>query len=116
MKKINVLTIAAIIIICISVLSGCKRDINYIVDNEPCVSGVVSQIKENYIVISVNNDDKLYESYKSIKVSLNVERKDGSFSGDIGDEVAVYYHGDILETVPAQINNVYAILYIGSNE
>ena len=115
MKKINIFTIVSLII-CISALSGCARDINYIVDNEPCVKGVVSQISETYIVISVNEDDELHKSYKNIEVSRNDERKDGAFGGEIGDEVAVYYDGSVEETDPARINQVYAILYVGDSK
>ena len=83
------------------------------VDNEPCVRGIVSETSEDYIVIDVNEDDEIYESYASLEVSLDIERKDSMSSFNIGDEVSVYYDGNIAETSPARIDKVYAILYIG---
>lgn len=115
MKK-NKLSVIAAVTLCLLILSSCAKDINDIVDSEPCVRGVVSQVSENYLMLSVNSDDKLYNSCKSIQVSLDVERKDGSFSGHEGDEVAVYYDGNIEETDPPRLSRVYAILYIGDAE
>lgn len=112
MKKNNI-TLTIIIIICLLALSACTKDINYIVDNEPCVKGIVSEISDDYIIMDVNEDDELYRSYTSIMVSLDVKRKDSPTDFNIGDEVAVYYNGNILETHPAKIKTVYAILYIG---
>lgn len=115
-KGVNSMFMLSMMICCFLTLSGCAKDINDIVDDEPCVRGVVSEVNENYIVLSINEDDELYNSYQSLQVSLDVERKDGSFSGDAGDEVAVYYDGIIEETDPARVNKVYAILYTGEAE
>ena len=35
---------------------------------------------------------------------------------NIGDNVSVYYSGTILETYPAKINEVYAIILRGESE
>ena len=113
MEKINMAIIAVLACTCLMLLSGCAKDINYIVDNEPCVRGIVSETSEDYIVIDVNEDDEIYESYASLEVSLDIERKDSMSSFNIGDEVSVYYDGNITETSPARIDKVYAILYIG---
>ena len=44
-------------------------------------------------------------------VSLNVENSDGIYSPiQVGDEVTVYYDGNIAESYPMQINKVYAVL------
>ena len=42
-------------------------------------------------------------------VSLDVENKDRMSHFSMGDEVVVYYDGNIAETYPMQINRVYAI-------
>ena len=42
-------------------------------------------------------------------VSLDVENKDSMTHFSIGDEVVVYYDGNIAESYPMQINTVYAI-------
>ena len=110
MRKREMAVIAVLVYTCLMLLSGCAKDINYIVDNEPCVRGIVSETSEDYIVIDVNEDDEIYAS---LEVSLDIERKDSMSSFNIGDEVSVYYDGNITETSPARIDKVYAILYIG---
>lgn len=42
-------------------------------------------------------------------VSLDAENKDDMVDFNIGDEVIVYYDGNIAESYPLQINTVYAI-------
>ena len=42
-------------------------------------------------------------------VSLNVENKDSVTKFNVGDEVVVYYDGNVAESYPMQINTVYAI-------
>ena len=79
MKKL--ITIVMLLIFVLS-LAGCNnKDMNYIIENE----------------------DGEYS------VSLNVENKDSSTHFNIGDEVVVYYDGNIAESYPMQINKVYAI-------
>lgn len=42
-------------------------------------------------------------------VSLDVENKDSYIDVAIGDEIVVYYNGNITESYPLKINTVYAI-------
>ena len=42
-------------------------------------------------------------------VSLDVECADSVTHFNIGDEVVVYYDGNVAESYPMQINKVYAI-------
>ncbi|MBE5875219.1 MAG: DUF3221 domain-containing protein, partial [Lachnospiraceae bacterium] len=53
--------------------------------------------------ILIENEDGEYW------VSLNVENKDSMTNFSVGDEVVVYYDGNIAESYPMQINTVYAI-------
>ena len=59
MRKRDMAVIAVLACTCLMLLSGCAKDINYIVDNEPCVRGIVSETSEDYIVIDVNEDDEI---------------------------------------------------------
>ncbi len=112
MRKVRAVILA--MSLCLFTLIGCSRDINYIVDHEPCVRGTVAETATEAIVIDVASEDELYEEYSSIRVSLDVERKDSMTEFDVGDEVAVYYDGSITGSDPAEINTVYAILLIGT--
>lgn len=99
MKKFTALVLT---LFCIISLTGCdNRSMNYIIDNEPSITGIVNDTNENSILIK--NEDGEYW------VSLNVENKDSMTHFSIGDEVVVYYDGNIAESYPMQINTVYAI-------
>ena len=99
MKKLIALVLA---LICVLSLAGCNnRSMNYIISNEPSITGIVKETNENAILFE--NDDGEYW------VSLNVESKDSVTNFNVGDEVVVYYDGNIAESYPMQINTVYAI-------
>ena len=91
-----------------------------VIQHKPRFAGVVVEVygKES-VLVKVNKNDAIYKSshneavYKSshlIKVSLDVIKKDAISYYNVGDEITVYYDGNILETYPAQVNKVYATL------
>ena len=99
MKKLIALVLA---LVCVLSLVGCNnRSMDYIIENEPSIMGVVKDTNDNSILIE--NEDGEYW------VSLNAENKDSMTHFSIGDEVVVYYDGNIAESYPMQINTVYAI-------
>ena len=103
MKKL----IAVLLLLnCMLGLVGCNnRSMNYIIANEPNITGVVKEANEQSILIE--NEKGEYW------VSLNVENKDSTTHFNLGDEVVVYYNGIIAESYPMQINTVYAITLKG---
>ena len=89
-------------ILCFLSLAGCDRkSMNYIIQNEPSIPGIVRDTTENAILIE--NEDGEYW------VSLDVENGDSMTHFQIGDQVMVYFDGSIAESCPMQINRVYAI-------
>ncbi|MBR7178424.1 MAG: DUF3221 domain-containing protein [Oscillospiraceae bacterium] len=99
MKKLIALVLA---LVCVLGMVGCNnRSMNYIVSNEPSITGIIKETNDNSILIE--NEDGEYW------VSLNVENKDSMTNFSVGDEVVVYYDGNIAESYPMQINTVYAI-------
>lgn len=99
MKKMLALVLA---LVCILTLAGCDRkSMNYIIQNEPSITGIVREADESAILIE--NDNGEYW------VSLNVENRHSMTHFTIGDEVVVYFDGLIAESSPMQISNVYAI-------
>ena len=98
MRKRDMAVIAVLACTCLMLLSGCAKDINYIVDNEPCVRGIVSETSEDYIVIDVNEDDEIYENLiKPDKIANLLGYEDF----DNYDEVGVYTRGyRILNKIP----------------
>ena len=91
-----------LVLLCLLGLAGCSnRSMNYIIANEPNITGIVKEANEQSILIE--NEKGEYW------VSLNVENKDSTTHFNLGDEVVVYYNGIIAESYPMQINTVYAI-------
>ena len=99
MKKLIALVL---LVICVMTLMGCNnRSMNYIIQNEPNITGMVK---------TITNDAFLMENETGeYWVSLKVENKDSMTHFSIGDEVVVYFDGNIAESYPMQINTVYAI-------
>ncbi len=95
-----------LLVLCVLGLIGCnKKSLNYIISNEPSITGNIKEVYENSILIENESGEYV--------VSLNVENSDGIYSPiQVGDEVTVYYDGNIAESYPMQINIVYAVLLI----
>ena len=83
-------------------MAGCNnRSMNYIIQNEPNITGMVK---------TITNDAFLMENETGeYWISLKVENKDSMTHFSIGDEVVVYFDGNVAESYPMQINTVYAI-------
>ena len=99
MRKTIALLLA---LICLLTLAGCgPRSMNYIIQNEPSITGLVKDTADTAILIENENGEYW--------VSLDVENKDSMTNFSIGDQVAVYFDGNIAESYPMQISTVYAI-------
>jgi len=77
---------------------------------EPNFKGIVTEVSEHSILVSVSEDEDEFKSSDKISVSLNVKLKDSMTHFSVGDNVSVYYNGKIVETYPAQVKEVYAII------
>ena len=99
MKKLIALVL---LVICVMTLMGCNnRSMNYIIQNEPNITGIVKSITNESFLME-NETDEYW-------VSLKVENKDSMTHFNTGDEVVVYFDGNVAESYPMQINTVYAI-------
>lgn len=98
MKKV-----IALVLICLLTLAGCdRRSMNYIIQHEPSIRGIVTETTDTAILME-NTDGEYW-------VSLDVENGDSMTDFTVGDEVVVYFDGNIAETYPMQLNRVYAII------
>ena len=97
-KKIAML----LAVICVLCMGGCdNKSMNYIIQNEPNITGMVK---------TITNDAFLMENETGeYWVSLKVENKDSMTHFNTGDEVVVYFDGNVAESYPMQISTVYAI-------
>lgn len=82
---------------------------------EPNFKGIVTEVYEDTILVSVNEDEDEFNNSEKISVSLNVKLKDSMTHFSVGDNVSVYYNGVILDTIPAQVDQVYAIILRDAN-
>lgn len=103
MKKYLLIVLS---VLCVLGMVGCnKKSLNHIISNEPSITGIIKEANANYVLIENESGEYV--------VSLKVENSDGIYSPiQVGDEVTVYYDGNIAESYPMQINKVYAVLLI----
>lgn len=101
----------------IAILSYCfgnnlsNKSINYLIDHAPHVRGVVETVEDGqHIIVRVNTEDEIYKEHSVIWVTLNVVRSDSSTDFEVGDEVVIYYDGNISDSSPGKLETVYAIL------
>lgn len=88
-------------LLCLLLLGGCGRTMDDVIDNEPSITGVVTEVRPHSITIHAQGSEYV--------VSLDVRDSDSCTDLTAGDEIVVYYDGSIAETYPMQINTVYAI-------
>lgn len=78
--------------------------------DEPNFGGTVISADDKAIMVAVNAEEDEFKSSDKISVSLNVKLKDSSTHFNVGDKVRVFYDGSIMETYPARVQEVYAVL------
>ena len=105
MKKMAYLSIIILL------LASCTIPMNMnTVVKEPNFGGIVEEVHEKSILVRVNEDE--ITSSDLISVSLDVELKDSMTDFNPGDEIRVYFDGNIAESYPAQVHKVYAIILV----
>ena len=91
------------------VLAGCNnRSMNYIIENEPSVVGVVEEVHDDYVIMYSETAEG-YPNGSRWSISLTVESKDSYADPVVGDEIVVYYDVNVMETYPLKVGTVYAI-------
>jgi len=84
--------------------------------DEPNFSGTITQIFDGHITVSANNGEKILASADLIDVSLDVKLRDSVQEWAVGDVVRVFYDGAVMESYPAQLRTVYAIVLLERTE
>lgn len=114
-SKINLIgAFATIIIIAIIIFSYVTKPltVNDVFAHKPRFYGVMTEIHENYMLLSVDENSFVANSGDMITVSLDVAMSDLSVNKDdfiVGDIVMVYFDGSIAESDPLQTGTIYAI-------
>ena len=73
------------------------KDINDVIENAPSIQGSVTEVHENYMMIHFVTNS--YPSGADCTVSLTPVYGDSYTDVSVGDEVVVYYDGNIMETL-----------------
>ena len=81
----------------------------------PYFNAEVLEVTEKSILVKPDDDSKETKSADKIYVSLDVISEIPVPTINTGDRVRVIYNGEIAETYPAQINNVFVIYLLGEN-
>ena len=81
----------------------------------PYFNAEVLEVTEKNILVKPDDDSKETKSADKIYVSLDVISEIPVPTINTGDRVRVIYNGEIAETYPAQINNVFVIYLLGEN-
>lgn len=89
--------------------SGCARSLKYITKKEPNFGGTIVEVRADSILVSVDPTEDAYKSSDLISVTLDTEIEN-DFTFETDQHVRVYYDGEILESYPAQLTHVYAIV------
>lgn len=108
------LSIPILLMIIALIVAGCskKEELQEIYDNKPSIRGIVKEIEDDTILIESRDRAQAGD----IRVSTDVELKGGLVDFKVGDLIIVYYDGTIMESSPAQINEVYAFKLGKKNE
>lgn len=105
MKKGAALLLAALLLLG----TGCSRDMNWVISNEPRVRGVVEEIGEEYVLLRVlEADDPSLPEGSLVRAEKETRLSDCMFNAHVGQEVYVYYDGDIPVT-PGTVPEVHGV-------
>lgn len=109
---LGVLVLGILIETLLFVFGGLEnKSINYLIGHAPNVRGVVEMAEdEQYLIVNVYEDDPVHEMYPVIWVTLNVTNGDSRTHFEVGEDVAIYYDGNISGNNPGRLETVYAIL------
>lgn len=111
MKKIFAIFL---VLCCVVGLAACggneAQSVDDLIADAPSITGVVTEVHDKYIVVQ-GEPNELYHLSEEYHVSLPAEYENPDTSYSVGDEVIVYYDGNIAESDPLQINEVLAITW-----
>ena len=83
------------------------KNMNDVIENAPSLQGKVTEVHEDYMIIHIVTSGYPYGA--DCSVTLTPVYGDSYTDVSIGDEVVVYFNGDIAETDPLQLGILYAI-------
>lgn len=110
-KKMGII-FGVVLVVCLVLIYIFKPMTMNDIYSEPNFTGVVTEVADKAIIVSVDEGEDELKSSDKMVVSLDVKLKDSMTYFNVGDKIKVFYDGTIAESYPAQINTVYAILLL----
>ena len=108
MKKTAVILL---VLLHLFALSGCMNSMNYVQKTAPKIVGTVEEVHDGYILVQADPEET--PSFTGLyRVSTDVKLNDSVTAFSVGDKVAVYFTGEILEIYPAIVKDVQAIVLL----
>ena len=83
------------------------KNMEDVIENAPSIQGNVTEVHEDYMIIHFVTSGYPYGA--DCTVTLSPVYGDSYTDVSVGDEVVVYFDGNIMETDPLQLGTVYAI-------
>lgn len=83
------------------------KNMNDVIENAPSLQGNVTEVHETYMIIHIVTSGYPYGA--DCSVTLTPVYGDSYTDVSVGDEVVVYFDGNIMETDPLQLGTVYGI-------
>ena len=102
----------ALVLLCLLLFTGCTQSMDDVIAHSPCVVGVVEEVGDGCIYIRTNAEESPVYGNGLYCSSTDVKLKDSMTHFSVGDTVAVYYSGEILEIYPAVLKDVQAITLV----
>ena len=97
-------------------LSGCAGDGTKTLEDHPRVQGVVESLAADSLTLKVEPGEEALQSSDRIVVFLDKLNGEDTPELAVGDRIAVYYDGQIAESYPAQIHQVYGIVRLDTTQ
>ena len=105
-------TTLVILLVIICAIACHTPTMNDVIQSAPSFRGTVMEVTDTAVLVKVAEDEEESQTSDTIWVSLDVELEDGRITCYVGEGICVYYDGTILETYPAQVNNVYGMTLV----
>lgn len=83
------------------------KNMNDVIENAPSIQGNVTEVHEDYMIMYIVTSGYPYGA--DCSVSLTPVFGESYTDVSVGDEIVVYFDGNIMETDPLQLGTVYAI-------
>lgn len=109
-----------VLLVLLCLLTGCMNSMDYVLQHAPRLVGTVEEVRDGSVLVQADPEET--PAFSGLyQVSTDTKLGDSYTNPAVGDKVAVYFTGEILELYPAIVKDVQAIVLLetadrGANE